>query len=105
MCSDAYEIIKKRFESRQEFVEFHKMKSRSFFIDITEEELLQRKEIAKDILQDMQYELKLPKEEILDYSKTREEFERRIQEFLGISKKTVREIYKLILKEAGQGRC
>lgn len=104
LSATAYEMNKKRFEDRKSFIEFHRMSDRNFFIDIPEEELLQRKEIAKDILQDMQCDLKLPAEEILDYAKTREQFEQKIKEQFGVSKKYAREVRKLIKNELGQGK-
>ena len=80
------------------------MSDRNFFIGMPEEELVQRKEISRDILQDMQYELKLPAKEILDYTKTRTQFENKIRDWFHISKKSAQEIRKMIENELGQGR-
>lgn len=104
LADAAYSMNKKRFETYIDFVNFHKMSDRNFFIGMPEEELVQRKEISKDILQDMQYELKLPAKEILDYTKTRTQFEDKIRDWLHISKKSAQGIRKMIEKELGQGK-
>ena len=93
-------ISRKRFGNKRTFIDFHNMKDRDFFIDVPEEEFMQRVEIAKGILWDMEYELKTPAEEIIDYSKTRNEFEQRLADTFHISKKAAQEIRKKL----GQGK-
>lgn len=66
--------------------------------------MIQRKEAAEEVLVEMEYALKIPAEEILDYSKTRVEFECRIREMLGISKRKAGEIRKLLKNEMGHGK-
>ena len=93
----------KKFETWKDFVDFHKLNDRNFFIDLPEDELKQRVRIANEILWDMQYEMRLPAIEILNYAKTRTIFEDKIRDFFNISKKSVQEIRKLIESELGQG--
>ena len=93
-------ISRKRFGNKRTFIDFHNMKDRDFFIEVPEEEFMQRVEIAKGILWDMEYELKTPAEEIIDYSKTRNEFEQRLADTFHISKKAAQEIRKKL----GQGK-
>lgn len=100
----AYEMNKKRFEKQKSFIDFHRMSDTNFFIDIPEEELRQRKEIAKELLWDMQYETKLPAEEILDYAKTRTQFEQKLKEKFHISGKAAKNIRQIIENELGQGK-
>ena len=76
-------------------MDFHKLSDRDFFIGTPEEELWQRKEIAKEVLKDMKYELKLPEEEILDYAKTRKKFEERLRERFNISQRYIKDIRTL----------
>ena len=52
----------------------------------------------------MEYELKLPAEEILDYVKTRKEFETRLKERLNLSQRYIQVIRKAIENEQGRGR-
>lgn len=104
LCAAAYEMCEKRFAARRDFMDFHELSDRDFFIGMPEEELWQRKEIAKEILWDMQYELKLPAEEILDYIKTRTKFEEKLTERFNISKRYTREIRMMIENELGRGK-
>lgn len=104
LSSSVHAMNQKRFRNQKEFLEFHGRSDRDFFIDILEEERMQRIEIAKDILWDMEYELKLPREEILDYSKTRMDFEERVRKKFHISLKESQEIRKIIRNEMGQGK-
>lgn len=101
---NAFVANNKRFQKRKEFVDFHRLGSRNIFIDIPKEELLQRKEAAEEVLVEMEYDLKIPAEEILDYARTRAEFESRIREMFGISKHKAEEIRKLLENEMGQGK-
>lgn len=102
---NAFLANNKRFQERKEFVDFHCFGSKNIFIDIPEEELIQRKEIAEEILEEMAYDLKIPAEEILDYARTRVEFESRIRAIFGISKRKTEEIRKLLANEMGQGKA
>lgn len=104
LAEAAYVMYEKRFQRERDFMDFHKLNDRDFFIGMPEEELWQRKEIAKEVLKDMQYELKLPVEEILDYSKTRMKFEERLTETFNISQRYVKDIRKAIEREMGQGK-
>ncbi|MCI9216448.1 transposase [Lachnospiraceae bacterium 42-17] len=100
----AYGMYEKRFQTSRDFMDFHKLSDRDFFIGMPEEELWQRKEIAKEVLKDMKYELKLPEEEILDYAKTRKKFEERLRERFNISQRYIKDIRKVIESELGQGK-
>ena len=98
----ACKMCQKEFKNKKAFMDFHKISTRDFFIDIPEEERLQRVKTAKDILWEMEYELKTSAEEILDYSKTRKNFEQRLRGLFHISQKASQEIIKLIKNELGQ---
>lgn len=100
----AYQMNQKRFVNRKLFIDFHYMSDRNFFIDIAEEEFLQRKVIARDILWDMQHELKIPAIEILSYVKTRNLFEDRIRDLFDISGRMTKEIRKALETEVGQDK-
>lgn len=101
---NAYLASSKRFQGKKEFLEFHRFGSRNIFIDIPEEELGQRKEVAEEVLVEMEYDLKIPAKDILDYARTRAEFECRIRGMFGISKHKAEEIRKLLEDEMGQGK-
>lgn len=104
LAESAYEMYEKRFQTKMDFMDFHKLSDRGFFIDMPEDELLQRTETAKEILNDMRYELELPAEEILDYAKTRREFEERLTVRFNISQRYIQAIRKAIESELGRGR-
>ncbi len=104
LAEAAYEMKQKKFTSRKHFVDFHYMSDRCFFIDVAEEEFLERKAIAREILWDMQCELGLPAAEILSYVKTRDIFESKIKEMFLISERMTKKIRRALENDMGQGR-
>ncbi len=100
--SESYKLLKSRFYDRKEFEKFHRSSNGDFFIDILEEEFLERKAIAKEILERMHMEMEVSEKEILDYIKTRDLFEKELKEMFGISKKKVQKIREAIKMELGR---
>lgn len=104
--SKGFEIIKNRFESLEHFKEFHTLSTDKVFIDLPEDELMQRKAIASNLLDNMQDNLNIPAIDILDYIRTRNLYDEMIKNFFHISMKqaqTIRQLIKEELEQKGQG--
>ena len=101
----AFEIINNHFESLEHFKSFHSVFTDKVFIDLPEDELLQRKIIATSLLHNMQQDLDIPAVEILDNIPSRKMFDTIIKNFFNISMQQAENIRKLIqseLKQKGQ---
>lgn len=102
LAAESYKMLQSRFYDRKEFEKFHRSSCGDFFIDILEEEFMERKAIAQEILGRMHTELEVSEKEILDYIKTRDMFEKELKETFGISKKKVQKIREIIKMELGK---
>lgn len=96
---DAFTMCKGRFWTPEDFFAFHKQTCREVFVDMSKDELNQKKSIAIEILRDMQNECKIQVEEIFDYFKLREELDRKIRDTLQLSGRAAKEIRELIKVE------
>lgn len=95
----AFEIINKHFESLEHFKSFHSFSNDQVFIDLPEDELLQRKTIATELLYNMQEDLDIPALEILDNIPSRKMYDSIIKNYFQISIHQAENIRKLIRTE------
>ncbi|MCF2684177.1 transposase [Faecalicatena contorta] len=98
----AFEIIDKHFESIEHFKSFHTFSTDKVFIDLPEDELLQRKAIATTLLYNMHRDLDIPVIEILDNIPSRKMYDTLIKDFFNISMHQAENIRKLIKTELKQ---
>lgn len=90
--SASLELRKEQFREETEFWAFHKLTCREIFADISEEEFQQKRDIALEILVDMQYQFHVSSLEIFDYVKLREDFERKMKDTMNLSKREIHQI-------------
>lgn len=88
-----------KFDADHDFLDFHKISSRVVFADVDEDVYRNNLAIAKEILAEMQRKTGLSGEEILEYIKTRKEFEKVLAESVHISKKKAQEFENIIRQE------
>ena len=93
---EGFVMMNTRFSSSQDFLEFHKMKSRDIFVDIPEEIMENYIRIAHEILTELQWKLSMPPEEILEYVETRKKYEKELQEFFQTSNRTIQDIERTV---------
>ncbi len=93
ICGKAFEMYKKRFLCYSDFEEFHLIRQRQIFVDTADEVEIQRLEIACTIAEEVFYEKGLSVlAQVFEEKEIREDFIRRIQKTLKISKRKAREI-------------
>ena len=96
LCRDAYQKIKDRFGNSQAFIEFHESKCRDIFIDIKEDELEQRVEVAEQILKEYAVKEGVSLQEILDCAELRADYEKAVKSTLGISRRNMENIRDIV---------
>lgn len=99
LSSEAFLIMSQRFQTIQDFLEFHKSESWDVFEDVEEDVTSNHLRIANEILTEYIWKYNLPKEEILEYIETRKEFEDKLAKVLQISRRKVLDIEQIIRKE------
>lgn len=101
-----FEMCQERFQSLDAFWEFHHYPNgecKEVFIDLKDDEFLQKKEIAEEILYEMQRDTEIPREELLNIAKMRALFDETLMIVFQISKKEAFEIRKAIEIKKGTG--
>lgn len=96
LCADAYKKIKERFGSSQAFMEFHESKCQDIFIDVKEDELEQRVEVAEQILNECALEKDVALREILDCAELRADYDKKVKQALGLSRKNMENIRDIV---------
>lgn len=94
-----FQLVDLKFDDSQEFLDFHKGESWEVFEDVPEETRVVHLKIAKELLREYETKYEVMAIEILDYNRTRIEFEKELMEILCISMNRVKEIVKKLNEE------
>ena len=92
-------LVDKKFASLEEFLIYHKKEDWSVFADIPEEAFRNNMRIAEELLEDFSERYEICKIEVLDYNKTRHEFEDELAGILCVSLKYISNIVKILREE------
>ena len=77
-------------------MEFHESKCQDIFIDVKEDELEQRVEIAEQILNECALEKDVALREILDCAELRADYYKNVKQALGLSRKNMENIRDIV---------
>ena len=104
IAKESFEKMKKRFYTRQDFLAFHDKGSWDIFEDVEEDIEDNNFRIANELLTEYQWKYDLSDKEVLEYIKTRREYENELMKILQVSKKKVLQIEDVIRqKQRGTG--
>lgn len=95
----AFVMKRRRFQTLQQFLSFHKIDNRDVFTDIEEDMNWNNLRVARTVLFDMKWDLGIPEEEVLEYVDTRRLFEDVLIKSLRISRKKAENIREVLRKE------
>ena len=99
LCADSYKKIKEHFGNSREFLAFHEQKCLELFIDEKEDELDQKVEAARIILEKFAANLNISLLEVIQYAELRAAYETRDLVFLKLSKKEMEHILDVAKKQ------
>lgn len=104
VAEETFLMAENRFRTKQDFLEFHKSGSWEVFDDVYEDTLNNNTRIAQEILDTYSWKYNLSEEEILQYVKTRREYEKELSKVLQISRKSIELLEKELLKNLKRDR-
>ena len=89
ISEEMLEIIDKKFENMQEFLDFHQRRSWDMFEDVDEEFDENCLRIGLELLRQYEIRYSVSKREVLDYVKLREEYRGELKQILGVSNRRI----------------
>ena len=98
-----FQLVEGKFGNTDEFLRFHKSGSWYIFEDISEEVQKDKLRIAREILMQFEMGYSIKAIEILDYIKTRQEYQRELIKVLHTPVREAQEIVRILRKEIKKG--
>lgn len=104
ITENAFVMVENRFRTKKEFVEFHKNGSWQIFDDVDDDVLENNVRIAGEILNSYSWKYNLPELELLEYAKTRKDFEAELVKVLHTSMKNVKNVENILIEKLRRDR-